>query len=497
MTAERQPHPRRWVGLAVLSLSLLVVMMDMTILNVALPELTRDVRPTSVELLWIVDAYSLVVAGVLVTAAALGDRFGRRRLLIAGYSIFGIVSAAIVLVDGAGAIIALRALLGLGGAMIMPATLAMIRTLFTDARERGMALGVWAAVAGGGAGLGPVVGGALLEAFSWHAAFLVNVPLMVIAVVAAATLLPESRSARPGRIDAAGVVLSLAGMAGLVYAIKELGKHGPELAPLLAGGVGVAALAVFVLRCLRSPAPMLDVRLLAGRRFRAGVVTAVSAMFAMGALFLLGAQHLQLIEGLSPLSAGLWLLPMAGASVVASLVSPPLAERIGARATLSGGLAISALGFLLLFAVPIDLLTLVLALSVVGLGTGTLSIASGLIMSDTPAEKAGSAAAIEETAYEFGMVLSIALLGTVAAALYRAGLPGDAAPAVRESLAAAAGGDAGVFASASAAFTDSLAWTGLAGAVVIAAAAAAVWRLAAPRPDARPSGRALAASESR
>lgn len=495
MTVELQPHPRRWVGLAVLSLSLLVVMMDMTILNVALPELTRDVRPTSVELLWIVDAYSLVVAGVLVTAAALGDRFGRRRLLIAGYSVFGIVSMAIVLVDGAGAIIVLRALLGVGGAMIMPATLAMIRTLFTDARERGMALGVWAAVAGGGAGLGPVVGGALLETFSWHSAFLVNVPLMAIAVVAAIALLPESRSDRPGRIDAAGVVLSLTGMAGLVYAIKEMGKHGIELAPLGIGVAGAAALTVFVRRCLRSPQPMLDVRLLVGRRFRAGVVTAMSAMFAMGALFLLGAQHLQLVEGLSPLAAGLWLLPMAGASVVASLLAPPLAERTSARATLSGGLWISALGFLMLFALPINLLTLVLALSVVGLGTGTLSIASGLIMSDTPAEKAGSAAAIEETSYEFGMVLSIAILGTVAAALYRAGLPEGAAPAVQESLAAAAGAPE-VFGPAAAAFTSSLAWTGLAGAVVIGAAAVAVWRLAAPRSDAPPRGR-LATSESR
>lgn len=487
MSAELQPHPRRWVGLAVLSLSLLVVMMDMTILNVALPELTRDVRPTSVELLWIVDAYSLVVAGVLVTAAALGDRFGRRRLLITGYAIFGLVSLAIVLADGAGTIIALRALLGVGGAMIMPATLAMIRTLFTDARERGMALGVWAAVAGGGAGLGPVVGGALLEAFSWHAAFLVNVPLMAVAVIAAVALLPESRSARPGRIDAAGVVLSLAGMAGLVYAIKELGKHGFEPAPAVVGAIGAIALLAFVRRCLRSPQPMLDVRLLAGRRFRAGVVTAVSAMFAMGALFLLGAQHLQLIEGLSPLAAGLWLLPMAGASVVASLLAPPLAERTSARATLSAGLATSALGFLLLFALPINLLTLVVALSVVGLGTGTLSIASALIMSDTPAEKAGSAAAIEETSYEFGMVLSIAILGTVAAALYRAGLPADATPAVRESLAAALGSPE-AFGPAAAAFTDSLAWTGLAGAVVIGAAAVAVWRLAAPRSDARPRG---------
>lgn len=477
MTAEPQPHPRRWAGLAVLSLSLLVVMMDMTILNVALPELARDVRPTSVELLWIVDAYSLVVAGLLVTAAALGDRIGRRTLLVAGYTVFGGVSLLVVFVDEAGAVIALRALLGIGGAMIMPATLAMIRVMFTDARERGIALGVWAAVAGGGAGLGPIVGGALLEAFSWHAAFLVNVPLMAIGVVAALALLPESRSERPGAIDTVGVVLSLAGMAGLMYAIKQLGKDGLEPIPAMIGALSLVLLTLFIRHCLRSETPMLDVRLLRGRRFRAGAITAVSTMFAMGALFLLGAQYLQLVEGLSPLESGLWLLPMAATSVVGSLVAPLIAERIGARVTLAAGLSISAVGLLLLFVAPLDLSLLVLALSIVGIGTGSLSIASGLIMSDTPAHKAGSAAAIEETSYEIGMVLSVSILGSVAAAIYRHGLPAGASPEVRESLAGALG-EPGVLGAATAAFTDGLAWTGLVGAFVIAAAAYAVWRLA-------------------
>jgi DHA2 family multidrug resistance protein-like MFS transporter len=477
MSAELQPHPRRWAGLSVLSLSLLVVMMDMTILNVALPELALDLRPTSVQLLWIVDVYSLVVAGLLVTASAIGDRIGRRRLLIAGYTLFGVASLLVVLVDGAGAVIALRALLGVGGAMIMPATLAMIRTMFTDARERAVALGVWASVAGGGAGLGPIVGGALLETFSWQAAFLVNVPLMVVAIVAALPLLPESRSARPARIDGLGVALSLGGMAALLYAIKRLGKHGIELPTLAIGAAALVALGLFVRHCLRADEPMLDVRLFAGRRFRAGTITAVCSMFAIGVLFLLGAQYLQLVEGKSPLVAGLWLLPMAVAAALGSLAAPFLARRIGDRETLAGGLWLCAGGLLLMFVLPLGLGTLTLALTVVGLGTGALAIASGMIMSDTPADKAGSAAAIEETSYEIGMALSVSILGSVAAAIYRSGLPEGAGAEVRESLAGALG-DPAVFGAAAQAFTDGLVWTGLVGAIAVAGAAWAVWRLA-------------------
>ena len=480
MTAEPRPHPRRWAGLAVLSLSLLIVMMDMTILNVALPDLARDLRPSAVETLWIVDVYSLVVAGLLVTAAAVGDRIGRRSVLVAGYAIFGTGSLLVMLAGSAEAVIGVRALLGLGGAMIMPATLAMIRTMFTDARERATALGIWAAVAGGGAGLGPIVGGVLVEAFSWHAAFLVNAPLMAVAVVAARAFLPESRAARPARIDALGFTLSLGGMAALMYAIKDLGEHGLEPIPVVLGVAAVVALALFVRHCLRADEPMLDVRLFRGRRFRAGTLTAICAMFAMGALFLLGAQYLQLVEGQSALVAGLWLLPGAVATTLGSLAAPPLAERIGARAALSGGLMVSAAGLLLLFVLPLDLAGVVVSLTIVGLGTGTLAIASGLIMSDTPAEKAGSAAAIEETSYELGMALSVSILGSVAAAIYRSGLPAGVGADVSESVAGAVG-DPAVFAAAAQAFTDGLAWTGLAGSVVIAGAAVAVWRLTGPR----------------
>ncbi|GAB3074896.1 MFS transporter [Nocardioides zeae] len=484
--------PRRWAGLAVLSASLLVVVMDMTILNVALPSLAADLRPTSVELLWIVDAYALVLAGLLVPASALADRFGRRRALVTGFTLFALASLGALVASTPAHVIGVRVLLGVGGALIMPSTLSMIRALFSDPRERATALGVWGAMAALGGALGPVVGGALLEHFSWHAAFLVNVPVMAVAIVAALVLLPESRSARPPRIDLAGVVLSIAGMAGLVFAIKHLAKHGLDLQGGVAAVVATAALVLFVRRCLRSPEPMLEVRLFRGRAFSAGVLTALTTSIAMSALLLLGAQWLQLVEGFSPLDAGLALLPLAIGGLIGSPFAPAVAARIGARTVLAGGLAVAGVGFLVLGLAPGELHypTLAVALLLVGVGMASLAVASAVIMAGAPTDKAGSAAAIEESSYEIGAVLGIAVLGSMASAVYRYGL-GDGASygldpassdAARESLAGAlevadGPGAALLAADASAAFTDALAWTGLAGGVLLLLAAYVVHRL--------------------
>ncbi|WP_157530855.1 MFS transporter, partial [Microtetraspora niveoalba] len=282
------PDPRRWAGLAVLSASLLLVAMDVTVLNVALPEISADLRPTSVELLWMVDLYSLIVAGLLVTVAALGDRWGRKRMLLAGFAVFGLASPAVLAADGPGAVIAVRALLGVGGAMIMPSTLSMIRHLFTDPRERATAIGIWGTTAALGSALGPILGGALVEHFTWHAAFLVNVPVMVAGLIAGWWLLPESRSARPERWDALGTVLSIVGMAALVYAIKTLGKHGlADRGGLLAAAVAVVALTWFVRRCLTREEPLLEIRLFRGRAFTAGTLTALISSVALAASLLL------------------------------------------------------------------------------------------------------------------------------------------------------------------------------------------------------------------
>ncbi|GAA4900956.1 MFS transporter [Streptomonospora salina] len=424
-TAAHLSPGRRWAALAVLAASLLVVVMDMTILNVALPEISRALSPTAAQQLWIVDIYALVLAGLLVTMSTLGDRWGRKRMLLIGFAIFGGASMLIVVAQSAPMVIAVRALLGVGGAMIMPATLSMIRSLFSDPGERARALGIWAAVASMGAAVGPIVGGLLLEHFTWHAAFLVNVPLMGAALLAGVLLLPEARNPDPGRWDALATVLSITGMAALIWGIKRVAKEGPTDALALAAvGVALALLVWFVVRCLNSDSPLLRVRLFASSSFTAGTVAALFATFAMGASLLLTAQWLQLVQGMSPLQAGFALVPMAVAAAVFSPLAPILAQRIGARTVLVGGLALSGAGFaaLALAPEPLTYTPIAICLTLLGAGMGSLAIASAVIMSGTPAEHAGSAAAIEETAYELGAVLGIAVLGSIASALYRAEL---------------------------------------------------------------------------
>lgn len=467
---------RRWAGLAVLAASLLVVVMDMTILNVALPDLTADLRPSAVAQLWIVDSYALVLAGLLVPLSSLADRWGRRRMLLTGFTIFGAASMLVLLADSPGAVIAVRVLLGVGGAMIMPATLSLIRVLFADPRERALALGIWAAMASVGAALGPIIGGALLEVFSWHAAFLVNVPLMVVAVVAGLRLLPESRSERPGRLDATGVLLSVAGMVAVVYAVKDLGKHGVEPLTLLVLALGVLAVTAFVRRCLRDDEPMLAVRLFADRVFRAGVLTALASSTVMMALLLVASQWLQLVQGWGPLLAGTALLPLAVGGLVGSPFAPALAARVGVRTVLVGGLLLTAagLGAVGVLPRPLPYAGLALAFLLVGLGTAALGVGSALIMGRAPAHQAGSAAAMEEMSYEIGGVLGVAVLGSVAGVVYRAGLPGDASSAAVESVAGAVGTPAASAAMAS--FTDALATVGVVGAVLTLLAAVVVWR---------------------
>ncbi len=486
----------RWACLVVLSASLLVIMMDITVLNVALPDLAAQLRPTANQQLWIVDAYSLALAGLLVPMSALADRWGRKRLLLTGFTVFGGVSLLVLAAASPAAVIAVRALLGAGGAMIMPTTLSMIRSVFTDPRERATALGVWAAVSSLGMAVGPIVGGVLLERFSWHAAFLVNVPLMVAALAAGLLLLPEVRAPNPGRWDVVATVLSVVGMAALVWAIKRFAVEGAaDPVAWTALPAALALLGWFVLRCLRRSDPLLDVRLFCRAPFTAGVVAALMSMFAMTAVLLLAVQWLQLVAGHSPLWSGVSLLPMAAAAALASPLAPALAVRIGARTVLAGGLAVAGVGFLVLYAAPGPLSSpaVLLSLVLLGAGSGALAVASAIIMSGTPEAKAGNAAAIEETAYDIGSALGVAVLGSVAAAVYRARLStealvgrglldADQARAAEESLGAALeiasrAGAAELAARAGEAFTDSLTRTGLVGGLVMFAAAAVVFVL--------------------
>lgn len=473
--ARTAADPRRWWALAVLAASLLVVVMDMTILNVALPGMTEELGLDSVAQLWVVDAYALALAGLLVPVTALGDRWGRKRMLVSGYAVFAAGSVAVLWADSASAVVAIRAVLGLGGAMVMPSTLSLIRAHFPDARERTLALSIWGATAALGAAVGPVVGGALLEAFSWHSAFLLNVPLMLLAIVAAVRLLREDRSARPGRIDAAGVLLSAGGMTAAVYAAKQLGKHGPTLPTLVLLVVGVLALAAFARRSLASDRPMLDVRLFARPTLRAGVVAALASSAAMASVLFVGSQWLQLVEGWSPLESGVALLPLAVGAMVASPFAPALAARTSPRLVLTGGLGVLATGLALLAVVPATYPWVALAFTVVGLGTSALGLGSALIMGAATDTQAGSAAAVEEITYELGAVLGITFLGSLVGAVYRAGLPADVGGAARESVAGAVGGPS--FGVAADAFVTAFAAVGAVGAVLTALAALAVWRL--------------------
>ncbi len=495
LTAPTMTSRQRWAALIVLAGSLLVVMMDMTILIMALPELVQDLAPSASEQLWIVDVYSLILAGLLIPMSALGDRWGRKRLLLTGFTLFGVVSVLVLFADSPAFVIALRALLGAAGAMIMPTTLSMIRSIFQDPKERAKALAVWSIVSGLGAIIGPVVGGALLEVFSWHSAFLINVPFVLVAVVAGAVLLPEARDPRPPRWDAVATVLSIAGMSLLVWGIKQLAKEGwGDVASWAAVLAAAALMTWFVRRCLSRPDPLLDVRLFRSRPFRAGTIAALASMFAMGAMLLLVAQWLQVVAGYSPLVAGLALLPMAIGSFVFAPFAPALAFRIGARTVLAAGLAAAGVGLLLLYALgsPLSYPELIVPLALVGAGIGSLAVGSAIIMGSTPEEKAGNAAAIEEAMYDLGSVLGIAVLGSVAAALYRehlgigaftaAGLPGELGAAADESLVGALEvarqtGFDDLATAATAAFVDSLGQTSLVGGSVMLAAAAVTYLL--------------------
>lgn len=427
--ALRLTPARRWAAVAVLSASLLVITMDMTIMNIALPEIAAELKPTAQQQLWIVDIYSLVLAGLLVSWAAIADRWGRKRMLMLGYAIFAVASLLVLFADSAESVILIRALLGVGGAMIMPTTLSLIRVIFSDAKERATALAIWAAVSGLGAAVGPLVGGVLLEHFSWHAAFLVNVPLMVMAVVAGVFILPESRVANPGKWDVVAAILSFFGMILLVWAIKQFGKQASFLVPEAWVAVVIAAVALtwFVRRCAKSDAPLLDLTLFRNRPFSAGIVAAFGTTFSLVAALLLLAQWLQLIDGATPVEAGVRLMPVAVAGAIASLAAPSLAKLIGARAVLAGGLGLTAVG-MLYFGVAGDAINLagvLVSMTLIGAGTGSLAIGSAMIMVGSPVEKAGNAGALEETSYELGATIGVAILGSIAALIYRSQLLAD------------------------------------------------------------------------
>lgn len=486
---------RRWLGLATLTFSLLAITTDMTILNVAIPQMAADLQPTSSQQLWIIDTYSLVMAGLLISMSSIADRWGRRRMLMTGYTVIAVASLLVLLADSPGFVIALRVLLGVGGAMVMPSTLSLLRVTFTDTRERATALAIWASVAGIGAAVGPLLGGFLVETFNWRAAFLVSVPMMAVALVSAMFTVPESRVPEPGPWDPFAAGLTIAGMTTTMWAIKSFSEEAAlTYAPAwIALAAGLVALTWFVLRCLRSASPLLDVTMFRHRIFSAGVLAALIASFSMSAGLLLLAQWLQLVNGASAIESGIQLMPMALAAAVTSLVAPALSERIGMRATVSLGLAVSGAGMLYLGVrgEGVDLTAVLISLALVGAGIGALALASSMIMGGVPRSKAGNAAAMEDTAYEVGAVLGIATLGSLAAYLYRRDLDAPAViPGLDDHTAAVVGDSLGgavavadaaglplLAEKAGEAFTSGLGLTGLIGGGILLVSALAVFLL--------------------
>jgi MFS transporter, DHA2 family, multidrug resistance protein len=378
----------------VLALPCLLYSMDLTVLYLALPQLSADLKPTSTQLLWITDIYGFLLAGLLITMGTLGDRIGRRRLLLIGAVAFGAASLLAAFAVSAEMLIVARALLGVAAATLAPSTLALIRNMFLDERQRTVAVGIWIASFSVGAAIGPLVGGALLQFFWWGSVFLAGLPVMALLLILGPTLLPEFRDPAPGRLDLASAALSLLSILGLVYGLKQTAAAGFGTRPLLALGLGVLLAAVFVRRQLGLNVPLVDVRLFRRAAFTTTVAAMCIAVFLVaGTDFFLG-QYLQLVFGKSPFVAGLWLLPGVAGLVAGSLLAPVLGARVRAGHLFTGALAVTALGAATLTRLDVGegLAALVLGTTMIGLGAGVVgTLATDFVVSSAPAERAGAA----------------------------------------------------------------------------------------------------------
>jgi MFS transporter, DHA2 family, multidrug resistance protein len=447
MSAIEHPKAgrREWVGLAVLALACVVYAMDLTVLHLAVPHLSEDLQPTSAQLLWIADIYGFMVAGLLITMGTLGDRIGRRRLLLIGAAAFSVASLLAAFSTSAEMLIVARALLGIAGATIAPSTLSLIRNLFHDPDQRTFAIGVWITAYSLGGALGPLLGGVLLEFFWWGSVFLLAIPVMALLLVLGPVLLPEFRDPNAGRLDIPSAALSLVAVLAVVYGLKEMAQDGPGVSPLAAIAVGLALGAVFVRRQSRLADPLIDLKL-----FRVPAFSASLAVYTLGILVLFGSflfiyQYLQLVLELSPLMAGVVTLPSFASFVVGSMLAPVFVKRVRPAFVMAGGLAFAAVGLLWLTQLSADsgLGVLIGASIVYSLGIAPVfTLTNDLILGTAPPERAGAASAISETGAELGGALSIAILGTIGTAVYRtqvadgipAAVPPDEAEAARDTL---------------------------------------------------------------
>ena len=439
---------REWIGLAVIALPCMLYSMDLTVLNLAVPHLSADLKPSASQLLWIVDIYGFMVAGSLITMGTLGDRIGRRRLLLIGAGAFGVASVLAAFSRSAEMLIATRALLGVAGATLAPSTLSLIRHMFHDPEQRTFAIGIWATSYSVGGAIGPLLGGVLLQYFWWGSVFLLGVPVMALLLLLGPVLLPEFRDPQAGRLDLPSAALSLAAVLPVIYGVKRVAEDGPGWLPAFSVAAGLAFGAAFLRRQRTLADPLIDLRLFRVPAFSASLATYALAIFVAFGVYIFIAQYLQLVLGLSPLRAGLWTVPSMAAFVVGSMLAPTFVRRTRPAYVMSTGLVLAAAGFAILTQVGrgSGLAVLVTGSVIYSLGICPVVIlATDLIVGSAPVERAGTASAISEASSELGGALGIAMLGSIGTVVYRGamagvapgGVPPAAMDAARSTLGAA------------------------------------------------------------
>jgi DHA2 family multidrug resistance protein-like MFS transporter len=471
---------REWIGLAVIALPSMLYSMDLTVLYLAIPSLSADLQPSASQLLWITDIYGFLIAGLLITMGTLGDRIGRRRLLMIGAAAFGAASVLAAFSTSAEMLIASRAILGVAAATLAPSTLSLISNMFRDARQRTVAIGLWVTSYSAGAAIGPLAGGVLLESFWWGSVFLISVPVMVLLLVVGPRLLPEFRDPNPGRFDLPSAGLSLVSVLATIYGVKQIAEGGFATVSAASIGLGLLVGAAFLGRQRKLTDPMIDVSLFKVPAFSASLAANSLALFAVFGLDLFIAQYLQLVLGMGPLEAGFWTLPAAAGFIVGSNVAPLIAARVPTGHVVAGGAAATALGLLMLTQVTAGLAVLVAGSIVMALGAAQMvTLGTDLVVGTAPPERAGSASGISETGAELGGALGIALLGSIGTAIYRADggtgeTLGDALP--------------GTIDTATQAFTHGMQVAAVAAAILMAAMAVVAARLlrTPAEPEAKP-----------
>lgn len=477
---------RAWLGLGVLTLPVLLVSLDVSVLFLAMPRLTASMGPSATQQLWILDIYGFLIAGLLITMGNFGDRFGRRRLLLAGATLFGAASVIAAFAPGPEVLIGARALMGIGGATLLPSSLSLISNMFDDQRARAKAIGVWTAMFAGGAALGPIIGGLLLHHFWWGSVFLINVPVLLVLLALGPALLPEHRSAVREPVDVPSVVLSIGGILPVVYAIKHAASEGLDWQVAGFGLAGLLILGVFASRQRRLTAPLLDLGMFKNGLFSAAIGSSLVGMMSLAAMSYLTSIYLQSVAGRDVLTAAIFGIPMTVSVFVFSMAAPSVARRVGVRATFVLALVLAAVGNLLLLGVAVDagLPAYLVGSTVAGIGYGlSFTMVSDVAISSVPPERAGAATGISETSFELGNALGLALLGSIAMTVFHAG--GRYNDTLDETLRSSAS-DGALIAAARGSFVDGMHVAASVSGATLLAVAVVVAAVLRPKSDAPP-----------